>query len=188
MYRSTIHRIFLLTFPIIVYCIFLFVLWFVYAQKYGSSQYWGIVGLLAIYLIPPLGKESIIPGALGLGHPPWVICCGIILMDIVSCVFISLNFDLLENVPLIGGFVHKFMENTNEIRRKNPWVGKLSYLGLLVFMCIPLQGSGASTTTIFGKLLGVDTWATFCIVVIGSILSTISVEIGTQFLIDRLWN
>jgi uncharacterized membrane protein len=145
-----------------------------------------VVGLFVIYLVPPLGKESVIPGAIGLGYPPWIICCGVILMDILSCAFISLNFDLLEKVPFVRDLIHKFMNNADKIRKRNPWVEKLSYLGLLIFMYIPLQGSGASTTTILGKLLGVKTWMTFSIVMIGSILSTLSIEVGMQLFID-LW-
>jgi uncharacterized membrane protein len=145
-----------------------------------------MVGLFVIYFIPPLGKESVIPGAIGLGCPPWIICCGVILMDILSCVFISLNFDLLEKIPFVSDLIHKFMDNTDKIRKRNPWVERLSYLGLLIFMYIPLQGSGASTTTILGKLFGVKMWITFSIVMIGSILSTLSIEVGMQFLAD-LW-
>jgi uncharacterized membrane protein len=186
MYQNVIRRILFITLPIVVYCTFLFVLWFTYAQEYGSSQYWKVVGLFVIYFVPPLGKESVIPGAIGLGYPPWIICFGVILMDILSCAFISLNFDLLEKVPFVRDLIHKFMNNADKMRKKNPWVEKLSYLGLLIFMYIPLQGSGASTTTILGKLFGVKTWMTFSIVTIGSILSTLSIEVGMQLLID-LW-
>lgn len=188
--KKILRRLLLLGGPIAVYCVLLVFFWFVYPPEvlFGppSDRYLMLVGLLIAYLIPPFGKESIIPIALGFGFPVWVISLGIILMDMMSCILIAYNFDLLEKIPFVGGLIRKFMGGANKIRKKSPWVEQLSHMGLLIFMYIPLQGSGATNTTILGRLFGMRPWTVFWIVTIGSIFSTLTVAVGAAAVIE-LW-
>lgn len=177
--------------PIAVYGLFLICLWFVYPPETGilglpSHDYLVLFGLFIAYLVPPFGKESVIPIALANGYPAWIICFGIVLMDMMSSILIALNFDLLEKIPFVGGLIRRFMDGANSIRKKSPWVEQLSNLGLLIFMYIPLQGSGATNTTILGRLFGMRARTVFWIVSISSIFSTISVTFGTAAVIG-LW-
>lgn len=189
--KLILRRILFLGGPIAVYGVFLFAMWFVYPPATGiigqpSQEYLALVGLLFAYLVPPFGKESIIPIALGLGYPIWIICFGIILMDMMSSILIALNFDLLEKIPFVGGLIRRFMDGANSVRKKKPWIEQLSHLGLLIFMYIPLQGSGATNTTILGRLFGMRVRTVFWIVTVGSILSTLSVAFGAAAVIE-LW-
>ncbi|MDR3101736.1 MAG: small multi-drug export protein [Methanocalculaceae archaeon] len=190
--KTVFHRTLFLGGPIAVYCVYLFVLWLVYPPEssiFGppSRRYMEIIGLLAAYVLPPLGKETIIPTAIAvLGISPWIICSGIILTDIASCMIIILNFDLLEKIPFVGGLVHKLMDSANKNRKKSPWVERLSHPGLLIFMYIPMQGSGAVTTTILGQLFGMRMRTVFGIVTAGSMLSTLSIAV-IAIIGVRLW-
>lgn len=189
--KIILRRILYLGGPIAVYCVFLFALWFMYPPENAllgqpSGEYLILSGLFVAYLIPPFGKESIIPIALGLGYPIWIICFGIILMDMMSSILIALNFDLLEKIPFVGTLIRKFTSGANSIRKKKPWIEQLSHLGLLLFMYIPLQGSGAINTTILGRLFGMRAQTVFWIVTIGSIFSTLSVAFGAAAVIE-LW-
>lgn len=104
-------RFFYLVVPILVYLVLLGVFWFVFPPETGvfsmppSPEYLGLIGLMGAYLVPPFGKETIIPLALALGYPVWVIFLGVVGMDIVTATFVSLNFDLLLRVPLIGRWI-----------------------------------------------------------------------------------
>ena len=107
-------------------------------------------------------------------------------MDICSCLLIALNFDLLQKIPFVGGLIRKFMNGANKVRKKSPWIEQLSHVGLLIFMYIPLQGSGATNTTILGRLFGMRAKTVFWIVTVGSILSTLTIALGAAAVID-LW-
>ena len=77
--KIILRRVLFLGGPIAVYCAFLLCLWFVYPPETGligapSQDYLTLFGLFVAYLIPPFGKESIIPIALGFGYPIWIIC------------------------------------------------------------------------------------------------------------------
>lgn len=189
--KIILRRILFLGGPIAVYGIFLAAMWFVYPPADGiigqpSQEYLTLFGLFVAYLVPPFGKESIIPIALGIGYPIWVICFGIILMDMMSSILIALNFDLLEKIPFVGGLIRRFMDGANSVRKKKPWIEQLSHIGLLIFMYIPLQGSGATNTTILGRLFGMRARTVFWIVTVGSVLSTLSVAFGAAAVIE-LW-
>ncbi|MCZ0861071.1 small multi-drug export protein [Methanocorpusculum sp. MG] len=189
--KIILRRILFLCGPIAVYGVFLFAMWFVYPPATGiigqpSQEYLTLFALFIAYLIPPFGKESIIPIAIGLGYPIWIICFGIILMDMMSSILIALNFDLLEKIPFVGGLIRRFMDGANSVRKKKPWIEQLSHLGLLIFMYIPLQGSGATNTTILGRLFGMRARTVFWIITVGSIFSTLSVAFGAAAVIE-LW-
>ncbi|HJK01357.1 MAG TPA: small multi-drug export protein [Methanocorpusculum sp.] len=189
--KIILRRILFLGFPLAVYGIFLFAMWIIYPPATGiigepSQEYLTLLGLFVAYLVPPFGKESIIFISFGLAYPLWIICLGIILMDMMSSVLIALNFDLLEKIPYIGNLIRRVMDGANSVRKKKPWIEQLSQLGLLIFMFIPLQGSGATTTTILGRLLGMRVRTVFWIVTVGSILSTLSVAFGAAAVI-KLW-
>ncbi len=189
--KVILRRLCLLTGPLLIYAFLILIFWFTYPPEttlFGppSQQFLVLMGLLVAYLVPPLGKESIIPISLGLGYPAWVIVSGIILMDMVTAMFIALNFDLLEKIPFVGGLIRKFMDGANAIRTRQPWVEQLSHVGLLIFMYIPLQGSGAMNTTILGRLLGMQPRIVYAIVTVGSILSTLTITFGVSAILE-LW-
>ncbi|HJJ30491.1 MAG TPA: small multi-drug export protein [Methanocorpusculum sp.] len=187
-----LRRVFFLVVPILVYVFLLGVFWFVYPPEAGaftlppSTEYLALLGLMGAYLVPPFGKETIIPLALGLGYPIWVIFLGVVGMDIVTATFVSLNFDLLLKVPLIGRWIRWVMRTADKVRKSRPWIEQLSSAGLLLFMYIPLQGSGSITCSVLGRLLGYKPAVSLGLVIIGSVLSTLTVAIGASSVI-QLW-
>lgn len=187
-----LKRMFLLLLPILIYLIIIGALWFVYPPVTGvftlppSMEYLTLIGLMGAYLVPPFGKETIIPLALGFGYPLWVIFVGIVGMDLITAMFISYNFDLLLKVPLVGRWVRWIMRTADKIRKSKPWIEQLSSAGLLLFMYIPLQGSGSMTCSVLGRLFGFKPGYTLGIVIIGSILSTLTMALGATSVI-QLW-
>ncbi|MDV0444142.1 small multi-drug export protein [Methanorbis rubei] len=189
--KIILRRLVFLGGPLALYGAFIVFLWFVYPPEGGllgqpSERFLIIMGLLIAYLVPPFGKETIIPISMGLGFPAWLISSGIILMDICSCLLIALNFDLLQKIPFVGGLIRKFTDGANKVRKKSPWIEQLSHVGLLIFMYIPLQGSGATNSTILGQLFGMRKITVFWIVTLGSILSTLTIAFGSAAVLD-LW-
>jgi uncharacterized membrane protein len=187
-----LKRVFLLVSPILIYLVLLGIFWFVYPPATGvftlppSTEYLGLLGLMGAYLVPPFGKETIIPLALGFGYPVWVIFAGVVGMDIVTATFVSYNFDLLLKVPLVGRWIRWVMRTADKVRKSKPWIEQLSSAGLLLFMYIPLQGSGSITCSVLGRLLGFKPVVSLGLVIIGSMLSTLTVALGASSVI-QLW-
>jgi len=120
------------------------------------------------------------------GYPLWTVVVGIVALDLIVSFFISFNFDLLLKIPLIGPWFRWIMRNADKILRKRKWIEDLSSAGLLIFMYIPLQGSGAMTTSIIARILNYHPAQTVGLVTIGSILSCLTVALGITSIV-QLW-
>ena len=70
--------------------------------------------------------------------------------------------------------------------RKKPWIENLSSAGLLIFMYIPVYGSGAMTTSIIAQILNYRPLQTIGLVTFASLLSCLTVSLGVSSLV-QLW-
>lgn len=208
-----VMRLLMLLGPFAAYGILLVFFWFVYPPQDGaifsfSPQYLVLLGLLFVYMVPPFGKETIIPVALiggeGLinliatvtgvvldssaitGFPLWVLVLGIVGMDIAWAAFITLNFNLLLKIPGIGRWLRWIMRGADKIINSKPWIKNLSSTGLLLFMYIPFQGSGAITSSVIARLLNYPPLFAIGLVTFGSLLSTLSIGLGLSSILT-LW-
>ncbi len=161
-----------------------FILWlFLYLP---TDQFILGVSLFALYMASGAGKESIIPVMMGFGYPWWLVLAGIVTIDMTLAVLISLNFDLLLKIPVLGKVLMFFTDKTNKILPNRPWIKGLSVGGLLIFMYIPFMGSSAIDTSIIGRLLSIHPKIILPIVFAGSILATLTMAFGARAIID-LW-
>lgn len=211
--KIILKRTAFLIIPIVAYLLILPITWLMYPPEGGlfslppSLQWTVYAALLFAYLVPPFGKETIIPAMLfgeniqlvlsdilhlGLdtssitGYPIWLIMIGIVGMDIAVSAFITLNFDLLLKIPIVGAWLRWIMRSARAVIKKKQWIENLSSAGLLIFMYIPLQGSGAMTTSVIARLLGYKPVHAIGLVTLGSILSCVTVLFGFSSII-ALW-
>lgn len=141
-----------------------------------------LMGLLAIYFIPPAGKESVIPLGISLGMPWWLIGTSVAMMDIVAATFMVLNFDLALKIPVLGDkWMKSFMEHGEEFFDSHRWIERFSSFGLLIFVVIPLQGTGGITTPIVGRMIGISRKNIMAAVIAGSLIGSYTIALGSEF-------
>jgi len=143
-----------------------------------------LIILMFSYFIPPLGKESIIPigvtggrvsvpffeGALVVPRiDPLVMALSIAFVDIVVALFLVWNYDLAKKIPLVGKFIDKVEDIGNKSSNKYSWVKPLRFVGIILFVMVPFQGSGGLVGSIVGRLIGMKPWNTFYAISIGAI-------------------
>jgi len=205
-------RVLKLLVPVVLFVALFLIFWFVFPPPEGfngslSPEYLVFLGLMIVYIIPPFGKETIIPLALiggesvtnlvgsviqipaGVaigGYPLWAVMVGIVGIDILVSAFITLNFDLLLKIPLIGRWLKWIMRCADKVIKKKKWVENLASAGLLIFMYLPFQGSGAITTSVIARLLNYRPAQAIGIVGLGSILSVVTVSLGITSIVE-LW-
>ena len=133
-------------------------------------QYWS---LITAYFFPPFGKESVIPSGIILGFHPLVIALSIAFVDIIIALFLLWNYDYAKKIPVVG----KFMEKVENIGRsssdKYGWIKPLRFIGIVLFVIVPFQGSGGLVGSIVGRLIGMKPINTFYAITIGAISGTI---------------
>ena len=148
------------------------------------QQFLILSGLIAAYFVPPAWKETIIPIAILMGYPWWLIMLVIFLLDVAVSLFVVWNFDLALKIPFIGRLLESGMAVARNYTESQPWLRRLSTVGLILFVFFPLQGTGAMNGAILGRLLGLDKFRVFSCVCIGSFTSSLAIALGADLLID----
>ncbi|MDO5845985.1 MAG: small multi-drug export protein [Methanocorpusculum sp.] len=144
------------------------------------------MGLFAVYMAPGAGKESIVPLLTAVGCPLAAIVCGIVIIDMALGIIISLNFDLLLRIPVLGKILGIFTRKAGETLHKYPWIAGLASAGLFLFMYIPFMGSSSINTSIVGRIISMHPKVLLPIIIAGSLMATLTVAVGVQAVI-RLW-
>ncbi|MFQ5940883.1 MAG: small multi-drug export protein [Nitrososphaerales archaeon] len=155
-----------------------------FALKYESATL--LVTLLSTYIVPPLGKESVIPLGISLQIDPILLASSIVIMDFLAALFVYWNYELLKHIRYFGRVMDRVERKSTAILNKK-WVGKLWWVGLTVFMFIPFQGTGSATTTAIGRMIGVGA-KVLIVVVVGSIISSILIAFASNTIFTRLFN
>jgi uncharacterized membrane protein len=70
----------------------------------------------------------------------------------------------------IGPWLERVRGSSREIVRRHPWVGRFSFLGVVVYVGLPFLGSGAILGAMLGQLSGLRRSSTLAAVMIGTLL------------------
>ena len=171
-------RLFLFVLPFLIVIFYLFLLRFF--LSYG--QFLEMSGLMGIYFIPPAGKESVIPFAVSLGIPWYTVGFSVALLDILTCLFLIFNFDLILKVPVFGEWMVSFIAKGRLFFGRHKWVERFSIVGLILCVMFPLQGTGGIGSTILGIVMGLPRRDIFIAITVGSIAGSFLIAAGSNVL------
>jgi uncharacterized membrane protein len=150
------------------------------------EQFLLMTGLMLAYLIPPAGKETVIPLGIALGLPWYVVATSVAMADIGAAFFMAWNFDLALKIPILGPWIGRFMFHGQEFVRQRPWLERLYFVGLALFVMFPLQGSGGIGASIVGRILGMPKAEVVAAIAIGAFAGSFLLALGVEFLKDIL--
>jgi len=125
--------------------------------------------LITGYFFPPFGKETIIPGGIVAGINPLIMALSIAFVDIVVALFLVWNYDLAKKIPFVGKFIIKVEKVGQKSSNKYSWIRPLRFIGVVLFVMVPFQGSGGLVGSIVGRLIGMKPWNTFLAISVGSV-------------------
>lgn len=147
----------------------------------SQSDFIKISKWMVLYFLPPLGKESVIPAAILNDNLNWAMVAIVIaFVDVVAALFLAWNFDLAKKIPLIGAFIRRLEAKGTDLMDKRPWVEKFTFLGVVLFVVVPFQGSGAVGGTITGRALGLTPLKVWLAVLCGALLGCFAIAFGVQ--------
>lgn len=183
-------------YPILPLSLAVFGLLFLYAIV-PIEQIMKLYFLMFIYFIPPMGKESIIPiGVLGgeLINPlngevwtipsidPVTIALSIAFVDICVAIFIALNYELAKDIPAVGSFMKKIESISTKKENKFSWLRPLRFIGIVLFVMVPFQGSGGLVGSIVGRFIGMTAAETVLAISVGAIAGCLFIAYFAQSL------
>lgn len=83
--------------------------------------------------------------------------------------FLVWNYDLAKKVPLIGNFIRKVETIGRKSSSKYNWMKPLRFIGIMLFVMVPFQGSGGLVGSIVGRLIGMKPWNIFFAISTGAV-------------------
>jgi len=150
------------------------------------DQFLIVIGLIVAYLLPPAGKETVIPLGIALGIPWWYIALAIAVVDTETGLFMALNFDLAYHIPWLGGLLEQFTEKTSRFLQDHLWIEGLSVFGILLMVMVPFLGSGGIRGSIAGNLLGIRAYLVFIAIISGALIGCFGIALGSDAIISLL--
>jgi uncharacterized membrane protein len=177
--------------PFVIAGLIIFILYIVVEKDAAGKLFF----LLFAYFFPPLGKETIIPiGVTGgeLTIPilnryivvpsinPFLMAMTIAFVDIIVALFLVWNYDLAKKIPLIGKFIVKIENIGRNSSDKYNWIKPLRFIGIILFVMVPFQGSGGVVASILGRLFGMKPWNTFFAISIGAIIGCLVIAYSAE--------
>ena len=118
------------------------------------------------------------------GIPSFIIC---FIGNIIPIPFIlwliTPIFDRLKKTKLFSGLVNKF---ENRAMSKKEQIEKLQYIGLLLFVGIPLPGTGAWTGCLIAALLDMNKKKAMLYAILGVVLAGIIMMILSYGILDNV--
>lgn len=180
--RSRSYRIILFLLPFLVLGIHLAVMY----ATLSHAMFLIMVGLMAAYILPPAGKETIIPIGIALGFPWWYIALSIVMIDVETGLFMAFNFDLAYEIPYLGKILDDLTRATERFLEGHHWLAGLYFFAIVLMVMVPVLGSGGVRGSIVGRLLGMDPRVVFLAIVVGALIGCFGIALASDVVIDQL--
>ncbi len=150
--------------------------------KYGKEL---IIFIISMMPILELRGGLIAASLLGLKVVPSFIICfiGNIIPIPLILWFITPIFDRLKKTKLFSGLVNKIEKKAMSKKDK---IERLQYLGLFLFVGIPIPGTGAWMGCLIASLLNMDKKKAFLYALLGVIMAGIIMILFSYGLLDKL--
>jgi uncharacterized membrane protein len=129
-------------------------------------------GLLLTYVVPPAGKETVIPAGVAAGFSPFLVATYIAGIDMTVGWLMAWNWDRITAIPQVGDTVQRLMNRGQAWMEEQPIVDRSAFLGLIVFVFFPMQGSGAVAGITLGRLIGMPAQRAWLAIMIGALTAS----------------
>jgi uncharacterized membrane protein len=145
-----------------------------------------MAGLIVAYLLPPAGKETVIPLGISLGIPWWYMALSITMVDVEMALIMLLNFDLVYRIPFVGKLLTNLTTKTGEFLAHHRWLAGLYFFGIILMVMVPILGSGGVRGSIAGRLLGMEPRRIFLAILAGAIIGCFAIAVSSSYILDAV--
>ena len=152
----------------------------------SSNQFLTMAGLMVVYILPPAGKETVIPIGIALGFPWWYMALSIAMIDVETGLFMTLNFDLAYKIPFLGPLLVDLTQKTERSIESHRWFAGLYFFAIMLFVMVPGLGSGGFRGAIAGRLLGMDTYLVLLAILAGALTGCFIIALGSAAVFSQL--
>lgn len=143
----------------------------------GHVKHLAIRAVAAFFVF---GKFAILEPTTALS--PETLFALIVYMDLAVAVVISSHMAAVFRLPWVGKRLVALTRDGQFMLQAQPWMRRMTFVGLVVFVMFPLAATGSIGGAIFGRLLGLRRRTTFIGVSLGSVLGCGLMYFGAEFI------
>lgn len=176
------YRVVALLLPVLIAVIHIAVM----AITLPTPDFRAMVGLMVAYMLPPAGKETVIPIGIAIGIPWWYMALSIVMIDVETGLFMALNFDVAYRIPFLGPLLSDLTKKTQQFLSDHRWIAGLWFFAIILMVMVPFFGSGGVRGSIAGKLLGMNTLLVFLAILAGALLGCFGIALGSDTILAYL--
>ena len=103
-------------------------------------------------------------------------------MDFMVALFVTFHMGLMFRIPWVGPKIAMLVWDGKFVMDSQPWIRKIAFLGLVVFVIFPTSTTGSIGGSIFGRLLGLGRVTTVLGVLVGSLLGNGLMLVFSEFI------
>lgn len=103
-------------------------------------------------------------------------------MDLLSVCFLVFHLGFLFKLPKLGNKLQAVADNGHMILEAHPWMRRATFVGLVIFVAVPLAMTGSVGGSILGRLLGMSRISTLAGVLLGNLVGSGVVYFGSELL------
>jgi uncharacterized membrane protein len=139
------------------------------AYLYAGWVAAGFVAWIELGSFIGLGKFVIFLGVpSGVPVGVWPLAGVVIYGDVGTCLIMLANMNALYRVPWLGERLARAHEAGRQVLSAQPWMRRMAWIGVAIFIAVPFQGTGAVVGTLMGGILGMSLLSILSAVTIGS--------------------
>lgn len=148
------------------------------------NTFYFLILSMFLYFVPFIGREGMIPIAIANEVHPFLISFTLAFVEIMVALFLLWNFDYAKLIPIIGKFIEKCEEKGEKLLKEKQYLRSFAFLGVISLAGVPIHGSGATISTIVGRIIGLSALKTFFGVIIGAIFGNLILAYFSDFIIS----
>lgn len=180
--RGLPYRAVALLIPVLVVIIHIGIM----AATLPQTMFFTMLGLMVTYLLPPAGKETVIPIGIALGIPWWYMALSIVMIDVETGLFMALNFDLSYRIPFFGPLLLDLTKKTKQFITYHHWLAGLWFFAIVLMVMVPVLGSGGIRGSVAGKILGINNLLVFLAILVGALIGCFGIALGSNAILTHL--
>lgn len=145
---------------------------------------WGLAGRIAgaaVAIFTVAGKFAVLASE-SFGFTPYEIAALIAYMDLTIGTILVLNLPAVYRIPRVGPMLEDLAEHGHYMLEQRPWLARVTFFGVILFVMFPLSGTGAIGGSIFGRLLGLARRKTLIAIACGAVVGSFTMA----FFADRI--
>ncbi|HUT36566.1 MAG TPA: small multi-drug export protein [Planctomycetota bacterium] len=117
---------------------------------------------------------------------PWALAATVVYGDIATATVLLANMSVLYRMGSLGRRLAACHASGRQVLRVHPWMRRMAWVGVAVFVAAPFQGTGAVIGTILARILGISWFSTLTATAAGSVAGCAGMAVLGHYARDRV--